>query len=355
MSCLGARRESVASVEVAHGRGGRVLGEAVQVGVRARVGEDHCVSLRDLATTLPFEGSRHHGRTARGIAMTDELVNEGDQVIGEADCDLCAHTKTVPRWDAPEARQSRTSVAVLHTDLAAVLTGPASTRDYDSNCGQTTSGTLHLQVTGQSGLPLSGVSVVVLNVTVTEPMGAGFVSVYGDGTVRSSASDLNFVAAQTVPNLVIAPVGANGKVALYKGSAGTIQLIADVSGWFTNTNDVPGLVTNVRAIPNSTLIALSWTNPTVASFTGVMIRRALGSTPPASTTAGTLVTDAATPAMSFTDTALLSGTLCTYALFARNGTPGYATAATVTSNTTAAGSGNVSGTVTDAGGTHQAW
>jgi hypothetical protein len=50
---------------------------------------------------------------------------------------------------------------------------------------QTTSGTLHLQVTGQSGLPLSGVSAVVLNVTVTELMGAGFVSVYGDGTVRS--------------------------------------------------------------------------------------------------------------------------------------------------------------------------
>jgi acid phosphatase len=35
-----------------------------------------------------------------------------------------------------------------------------------------------------------------------------------------------------VPNLVIAPVGANGKVALYNGSAGTIQLIGDVSGWF---------------------------------------------------------------------------------------------------------------------------
>ena len=83
-----------------------------------------------------------------------------------------------------------------------------------------------------------------------------------------------------------------------------------------------------------------------------MIRRALGSTPPASPTTGTLVTDVATPATSFTDTALLSGTPYSYALFAHNATPAYATAATVTSTTTAAGSGNVSGTVTDAGGTH---
>jgi hypothetical protein len=213
-------------------------------------------------------------------------------------------------------------------------------------------GTLHLQVTGQNGVPASEVSAVALNVTVTEPTRAGFVSVYGDGTIRSSASDLNFVAAQTVPNLVIAPVGANGKVALYNGSAGTIQLIADVSGWFTNTDAVPGLVTSARAIPNSTSIALSWTNPTSASLTGVMIRRALGSTPPASPTTGTLVIDVATPAMSFTDTGLLSGTPYSYALFAHNATPGYATAATVTSTTTAAGSGDVSGTVTDARGTH---
>src|SRR5665648_916202 len=80
-------------VEVVHRRGGRVLGEAVQVGVRTGAGEDGRVSFRDLATTLPFEGSRHHSGTALGIAMADQVVNEGDQVIGQADSDLCAHTK----------------------------------------------------------------------------------------------------------------------------------------------------------------------------------------------------------------------------------------------------------------------
>jgi hypothetical protein len=95
--------------------------------------------------------------------------------------------------------------------------------------------TVHLQVTGRGGVPASGVSAVVLNVTVVGSTSAGFITVFGDGTSRPGVSSLNFAKSQTVPNLVIAPVGTNGKVALYNGSAGTIQLIADLSGWFKNT------------------------------------------------------------------------------------------------------------------------
>src|SRR5665648_528022 len=101
-------------------------------------------------------------------------------------------------------------------------------------------GTAHLQVTGRGGVPASGVSAVVLNVTVTAPTRAGYLTVYGDGTARPVVSNLNFVPAQTVPNLVIAPVGANGKVALYNGSAGTVQLIADVSGYYRSEAPVTG-------------------------------------------------------------------------------------------------------------------
>jgi hypothetical protein len=101
--------------------------------------------------------------------------------------------------------------------------------------------TVHLQVSGRGGVPASGVSAVVLNVTVTDPTNPGFVTVSGDGTARPDVSNLNFVKAQTVPNLVIAPIGTNGKVALYNGSAGTIQLIADVSGYYlSGAPSVPG-------------------------------------------------------------------------------------------------------------------
>lgn len=93
-------------------------------------------------------------------------------------------------------------------------------------------GTVHLQVTGRGGIPASGVSAVVLNVTVTAPAGSGYVTVYGDGTTRPGVSNLNFVTAQAVANLVIAPVGAGGRVALFNWSGGATQLIADVSGWY---------------------------------------------------------------------------------------------------------------------------
>jgi hypothetical protein len=77
-------------------------------------------------------------------------------------------------------------------------------------------------------------------------------------------------------------------------------------------------------------VALSWTNPTAADFAGVMIRRAAGATAPASPTAGALVMNTFGSAASFTDTGLAAGTQYSYALFAHDAVPNYATAASKT-------------------------
>jgi PKD repeat protein len=87
---------------------------------------------------------------------------------------------------------------------------------------------------GNGGIP-KGVTAVVLTVTVTAPTAAGDIIVYGDGTARPSSSNVNFVKGQTVPNQVIAPVGADGKVDFYNASTGSTDLIADVAGYFTQT------------------------------------------------------------------------------------------------------------------------
>jgi plastocyanin len=100
--------------------------------------------------------------------------------------------------------------------------------------------TVSLAVLGQLGVPASGVAAVVLNVTVTQPTAPGYVTVYPDGVTRPTSSNLNFVAGQTVPNLVIAPVGATGKVDFYNGSSGTVQVLADVSGWFAAGSPASG-------------------------------------------------------------------------------------------------------------------
>ncbi|GAA2789387.1 FlgD immunoglobulin-like domain containing protein [Streptomyces showdoensis] len=90
--------------------------------------------------------------------------------------------------------------------------------------------TVSVQVAGRGGVPAAGVSAVVLNVTATGPTSAGFVSVYPYGTQRTSASNLNTAAGETVANAVVVPV-KDGKVTLYN-HAGSVDLLADVSGYF---------------------------------------------------------------------------------------------------------------------------
>ena len=106
-------------------------------------------------------------------------------------------------------------------------------RVLDTRGGHTVApgGSVNLPMFNVGGVPGSNVSAVVLNVTVTSPTAAGYIIVYAGGTTRPTTSNLNFVPNQTVPNLVIAPVGADGSVTLYNGSRGTLNLIADVSGY----------------------------------------------------------------------------------------------------------------------------
>ncbi len=93
-------------------------------------------------------------------------------------------------------------------------------------------GTIELTVAGVAGVPASGVTSVVLNVAVTEPTGPeSFLTLFPTGTARPVASNLNFVAGETVPNLVIVRV-QNGKVSLYN-NLGSTHVVADVQGWFS--------------------------------------------------------------------------------------------------------------------------
>jgi hypothetical protein len=72
---------------------------------------------------------------------------------------------------------------------------------------------------------------VVLNVTVTNTTAASFLTVYPSDAPRPTASDLNWTAGLTVPNLVVVKLGADGKIALYN-LAGSTDVIADVVGWY---------------------------------------------------------------------------------------------------------------------------
>ncbi len=106
---------------------------------------------------------------------------------------------------------------------------------------------VNLQVTGRGGVPATGVAAVVMNVTVTAPTSLGFVTAYPTGSSVPAASSLNYVARQTVANLVTVRVGSGGRVTLFNGAAATrgnpasIQLVADVAGYYlSGTATRPG-------------------------------------------------------------------------------------------------------------------
>ncbi len=96
-----------------------------------------------------------------------------------------------------------------------------------------------LGVTGRAGVPTSGVAGVVMNVTITEPTVSSHLTVYPAGEGRPTASNLNYVAGQTVPNLVKVKVGAGGSVTFFH-PAGYTHLVADVAGWYSDASGPRG-------------------------------------------------------------------------------------------------------------------
>ncbi len=96
--------------------------------------------------------------------------------------------------------------------------------------GPRSGGTItELVVAGRGGVPPEA-SAVVLNVTVTEPATAGFVTVFPCGTGLPTTSNLNFTAGTTIPNAVVAKIGTGGRVCFYTST--TTHLIVDANGAF---------------------------------------------------------------------------------------------------------------------------
>ncbi|MFJ6621233.1 hypothetical protein ACIQOW_27135 [Kitasatospora sp. NPDC091335] len=86
-----------------------------------------------------------------------------------------------------------------------------------------------------------GVGSLLLNVTATNPTMDSYVTVYPDagpadsaptGAGLPNASNLNFTAGQTIPNMVNAAVGANGYVDFFN-HVGSTDLVVDMFGYYT--------------------------------------------------------------------------------------------------------------------------
>jgi hypothetical protein len=119
-----------------------------------------------------------------------------------------------------------TSAAGRYAALA-----PARLLDSRRDGGSVVDG-ISIPVLGRAGVPAHGVAAVALNLTATDPRGAGWIEVLPTAAVAVGAvSSLNVVReGQTVANMVIVPVGADGSIHLVGNVAASV--IVDVAGWF---------------------------------------------------------------------------------------------------------------------------
>ena len=98
-----------------------------------------------------------------------------------------------------------------------------------------TAETYAVQVTGEGGVPGSGVGGVVLSVTVTGPTASSYLTVFPSGQRRPTASNLNYIKGETAANLVVVPVGTGGRVDIYQHS-GAAHVVAVVVGYFDDSS-----------------------------------------------------------------------------------------------------------------------
>jgi len=100
-------------------------------------------------------------------------------------------------------------------------------------------GEVTVPVTGRGGIRAAGVASVVVNVTATEATGPGYVTGHASGRARPFTASLNVErAGQTIGNLAVLPVGADGSITFFSQS-GT-HLVVDVAGWFGDASSAGG-------------------------------------------------------------------------------------------------------------------
>jgi hypothetical protein len=117
------------------------------------------------------------------------------------------------------------------------------------NAGRTLGGggMLDVQVTGAGGVPASGVSAAVLNLTVVNPTGSSFLTVFPEGGTLPVVANLNFSTGEVLANLVTVPVGAQGGVTIYN-HAGSADVVVDVEGYYTTSPQATGLYNPVNPL-----------------------------------------------------------------------------------------------------------
>ncbi len=113
--------------------------------------------------------------------------------------------------------------------------------------GALTSGsTMKVQVAGHGGVPANGqltpATAVVANVTAVASTAASFLTIWPSGSPQPVASDLNFSAGETIPNLVVVKLGSDGAITIITHT-GAVHVVVDVLGYYAGDVELASNVT----------------------------------------------------------------------------------------------------------------
>jgi hypothetical protein len=86
--------------------------------------------------------------------------------------------------------------------------------------------------TATDGVPATGVTAVVFNLTAIAPSAPTVLTAYAAGAARPTASNVNVNPGEAVPNRVIVPVSGSETVSIWN-SVGSVNVAVDVDGYFS--------------------------------------------------------------------------------------------------------------------------
>ena len=155
---------------------------------------------------------------------------------------------------------------------------PARLVDTRVSGGTLSAGSIDtVQLAGSGGIP-STATAGVLNVTAVNTTAASFFTVYPSTSSRPTASDVNWLAGQIVPNLTVATLGTTGAVDVYN-HAGSADLVIDAFGYFSPFVAPPISVTaNPASLTDQTTLAVGTSAANTESQITATVPKPSGST-----------------------------------------------------------------------------
>jgi len=166
------------------------------------------------------------------VVSADEILVSEDNWGGEFKWRKV--TRTGGKWPTGFIHLKDQGATVVDTDVYRAVT-PSRLLDTRAGlgapAGTVAAGTsIAVQVSGRAGIPTAGIGTALLNVTVTAPAAAGYLTSYPSGAARPGSRSVSFATGATISQLVPARLGTDGKVRLYTSSA--THLLAEVVGWY---------------------------------------------------------------------------------------------------------------------------